>query len=70
MAGYRMRYMEMAESKILTCGTEKLSEAMDFLREGLKKKKVPSKEIAKTLLTSEEVFTRLMSNAPDRQGRA
>ena len=55
----------MGDSITVKCSTEKLSEAMDFLREGLKKKKVPSKEIAKTLLTSEEVFTRLVANAPD-----
>ena len=65
MAGCRMRYMEMAESKILTCGTEKLPEAMNFLREALKKKKAASKDIARALLASEEVIAKLISNAPD-----
>ena len=55
----------MAESFILTCSTEKIPEAVDFIKEALKKRKLASKEITKTLLTSEEVLTKLVSNAPD-----
>ena len=55
----------MAESRILTCSTEKLPEAINFLREALKRKKSPSKDIARALLASEEVIAKLISNAPD-----
>ena len=55
----------MGNSLNLSCSSEKIPEAMDFLRESLKKKKLASKEITKTLLTSEEVLSKLVSNAPD-----
>ena len=55
----------MSESLILICSNERIPEATVFLREALKKRKLASKDIAKTLLTSEEVLSKLVANAPD-----
>ena len=55
----------MSESLILKCSNETIPEATVFLREALKKRKLASKDIARTLLTSEEVLSKLVANAPD-----
>ena len=55
----------MSNSLNLSCSTENIPKALDFLKESLKKKRLASKEITKTLLTSEEVLAKLMSNASE-----
>ncbi len=55
----------MSNSLNLSCSTENIPEILNFVKESLKKKKLPSKEIAKTLLTSEEVLAKLVSNASE-----
>ena len=50
---------------LLSCNTGNIPAGLDYIRESLKSRKVHSKAISKTILTSEEVLARLMSNAPD-----
>ena len=50
---------------LLTCKAENISTGLDYIKENLNSRKVPSKAVSKALLTSEEVLARLISNAPD-----
>ncbi len=59
----------MSVNYSMDCAPENIPEAIDFLREALKKRKLASKEIAKTLLTSEEVLAKLIMNASDSSER-
>ncbi len=47
----------------LTCDSSSISQGMDFIKEALSERGVPSAEITRTLLTSEEVLAKLISNA-------
>ena len=59
----------MSVNYSMDCAPENIPEAIDFMREALKKRKLASKEIAKTLLTSEEVLAKLIMNASDSSER-
>ncbi len=55
----------MAKTITLNCSTASIPEGTDFIRDALKERHIPSKEIAKTLLSAEEVLAKLVSNASD-----
>ncbi len=57
----------MSKTILLNCNTSSIPEGTDFIRDALRERKVPSKEIAKTLLSSEEVLAKLISNASDKE---
>ena len=44
---------------------EKIPETIEYIRNELIKRKVHKKELARTLLTAEDVLARMMDNAPD-----
>ncbi|MCR4591167.1 MAG: dicarboxylate/amino acid:cation symporter [Lachnospiraceae bacterium] len=49
----------------LKCSNDSIAEGLDFIRKALDERKVASKEAARTVLTSEEVLAKLISNAAD-----
>lgn len=55
----------MSKRILLNCSTSSIPEGVDFIQNTLKEYKLSSKEAAKTVLSSEEVLAKLVSNAAD-----
>ena len=49
----------------LPCDSSRIRDGLDFIKEALKERNVSSKDITRTVLTSEEVLAKLISNATD-----
>lgn len=54
---------------LFTCDISRISEAVDYIREELKKRKIRSAEISKTALTTEEVIRTMIAHAGSPEER-